>query len=155
VEVSGIGPQVSVLFFLKPEAAVCRGGAALLQTALECVFDVMHPDVGSVGEDADHVEPHGIEVWFLDVKVVFGYEAQGVLLAGIDGLEWVSEAGPAPQLYLDKDEGVTLPYYKVDLPTPYSVVTLDECVPVLDQVAQRKVFTPGAGRFIFQPPTPA
>jgi len=42
-------------------------------------------------------------VWPSGVEVVFGYGAQGILLAGGDGLEWVSEAGPAPQLDFDED----------------------------------------------------
>jgi hypothetical protein len=35
---------------------------------------------------------------------VFGDPAQGVLLAGGDGLERVSEAGTAPQFDFDEDE---------------------------------------------------
>jgi hypothetical protein len=35
---------------------------------------------------------------------VFGYRAQGILLAGGDGFQWVSEAGPAPQLDFHEDE---------------------------------------------------
>jgi len=35
---------------------------------------------------------------------VFGYRADGVLLAGGDGFQWVSEACTAPQLYLDENE---------------------------------------------------
>jgi hypothetical protein len=124
-------------------------------TALKCVLDVMHPDLGSVGKDADHVEPQGLEVWFSGVEVVFGYESQGVLLAGGYCFEWVSEAGPAPQLDFDEDQGVVLAHYQVDLPAPGSVVALDECVTVLDQVAQREVFTPCSGGFVLQSPTPA
>ncbi len=55
-------------------------------TSLERVLEVMHPYARSVGKDADHVEP------------------QGIMLAEGDGLEWVSETGPAPQLDLDEDE---------------------------------------------------
>ena len=38
------------------------------------------------------------------VEVVFGYGAQGVLFAGGYGLQWISEAGTAPQLDLHEDE---------------------------------------------------
>jgi hypothetical protein len=77
------------------------------------------------------------------------------LLAGGDGLQWISEAGTAPQFDLDEDDEIILAHYQVDLPAPGPVVTLDECVPVLDQEAQREVFTPSPWGFIFQSPTPA
>jgi hypothetical protein len=64
----------------------------------------MYADLGPVGEDADHVEAQGVEGWFSGVKVVFGYGAQGVLFAVGDGFQWVSEAGPAPQLDFHEDE---------------------------------------------------
>ena len=73
-------------------------------TSLERVLEVMHPYARSVGKDAYHVEPQGVEVRFSGVWVAFGDGAQGILLAGGDGLEWVSETGPAPQLDLDEDE---------------------------------------------------
>jgi hypothetical protein len=65
---------------------------------------VMYVDLGSVGQDSDHVEAQGLVRWFSGVKVVFGYGAEGVLFAVGDGFEWVSEAGPAPQLDLHEDE---------------------------------------------------
>jgi hypothetical protein len=65
---------------------------------------VVHADLGPVGEDADHVEAQGFEGWFSGVEVVFGHGAQGVLLAVGDGFEWVSVAGPAPQLDFHEDE---------------------------------------------------
>ena len=73
-------------------------------TSLERVLEVMHPYARSVGKDADHVEPQGVEVRFSGVWVAFGDGAQGILLAGGDGLEWVSETDSAPQLDLDEDE---------------------------------------------------
>ena len=67
-------------------------------------MDVMYADLGAVSEEAYHVEPQGFEEWFSGVEVVFGYGAQGVLLAEGDGFQWVSEAGPAPQLDFDEDD---------------------------------------------------
>jgi hypothetical protein len=55
----------------------------------------------------------------------------------------------------NEDEGAVFAHYQVDLPTPRPVVALDECVTLLDQVAQREVFTPCPGRFVLQSPTPA
>jgi hypothetical protein len=86
---------------------------------------------------------------------MFGYGAQCVLLAGGDGLQWVSEANTAPQFDFHEDECVVLANYKVDLPSPGPVIALDERVTVMDQVAQREVFTPCPWGFVFQPPTPA
>ena len=106
-----------------------------------------------LGEDTDHVEAHGLEVWLCGVEVVFGYGAQGILLAGGDGFQWVSEAGPTPQLDFHKDEYVVLEHYQVNLPAPGPVVTLQECVTVLDQVAQGESSCPWG--FVFQSPTPA
>jgi hypothetical protein len=58
----------------------------------ERLLEVMYTDVGSVGEDTEHVEAQGFEVWLSGVEVVFGYPAQGVLFAGGNGLQWISEA---------------------------------------------------------------
>ena len=55
----------------------------------------------------------------------------------------------------NQDEGVVLAHYQVDLPAPGPVVAIDECVTVLDQVAQREVLTPCAGGSVLQSPTPA
>ncbi len=85
-----------------------------------------YANLGPVGEDADHIEPKGVEGWFSGVKVVFGYGAQGVLFAVGDGFQWVSEAGSAPQLHFDEDECVLLAHYQVDFSAPGSVVALDE-----------------------------
>jgi hypothetical protein len=94
-------------------------------------------------------------VWLSGVEVVFGYVAEGVLLTEGNGFQWVSEPGPAPQLDLHEDECVVLAHYQVDLPAPRSVVALEKFVTVLDQIAQREVFTPCPGGFILQSPTPA
>src|SRR5919107_3042864 len=64
----------------------------------------MYADLGLVGEDSDHVEPQGFEVWLSGVEVVFGYVAEGVLLTVGNGFQWVSEPGPAPQLDLHEDD---------------------------------------------------
>jgi hypothetical protein len=61
-------------------------------------------DLGALGEDTDHVEAQGLEVWLCGVEIVFGNGAQGILLAGGDGFQWVTEAGSAPQLDSHKDE---------------------------------------------------
>jgi hypothetical protein len=65
---------------------------------------VIYADFRPLGEDTGHVEAHGLEVWLCGVEVVFGYGAHGILLAWGDGFQWVSEAGPAPQLDFHKDE---------------------------------------------------
>jgi hypothetical protein len=64
----------------------------------------MYTDLGPVDEDTDHIEPQGVELWFSRVEVVFGYGADGVLLAGGDGFEWVTEGGLAPQLDFHEDD---------------------------------------------------
>ena len=120
----------------------------------EGVLEMLYADFGSVGEDTDHVKAQGVVLWSSGVEVGFGYGAQGVLFAGGDGLQWISEARTPPQLDLNEDEGVVLAHYQVDLPAPGSVVALEKFVTVLDQIAQGEVFTPYSGRFILQSPTP-
>jgi site-specific DNA recombinase len=66
--------------------------------------------------------------------------------SGVLGDSFVSE---------NQDERDLLAHDQVDLPAPCPVVALDECVAVLDQVAQREVFTPRPGGFVLQSPTPA
>jgi hypothetical protein len=63
-------------------------------TSLERVLEVMHPYARSVGKDADHVEPQGVEVRFSGVWVAFGDGAQGILLAGVTA----SSGSPKPVL---------------------------------------------------------
>ena len=63
-------------------------------TSLERVLEVMHPYARSVGKDADHVEPQGVEVRFSGVWVAFGDGAQGILLAGVTA----SSESPKPVL---------------------------------------------------------
>jgi hypothetical protein len=65
---------------------------------------VLQADLWPVGEDADHVEAQGFEVWLSGVEIVFGYRAEGVLLAISYGFQWVSEAGPAPQFDFHENE---------------------------------------------------
>jgi hypothetical protein len=125
------------------------------QTALESVLDMIYANLGPVGKDADHVEPQGFEVRFSGVEVVLGYGAEGVLFAEGDGFQWVSEAGTAPQLDFHEDECVIFAHYQVYLSAPGPVVTLDERVIVLDQVAQGEVFTPCSWGSFAQSPTPA
>ncbi len=119
----------------------------------ERILDVMDADAGSGCEDADDVESQGIEVRLSDVEVVFGDRAQGMLLAGGDGLKRVSEARPPPQLDLGEAEGIVFADYQVDLSAPCPVVAFHERVTVSHQVAQREVLTPFPGGF--QSPTPA
>ena len=70
----------------------------------ESILDMMYADLGTIGQDADHIEAQGFEMWFSGVEVVLGYGADGVLLAGGDGLQRVAEAGTAPQLHFHEDE---------------------------------------------------
>jgi hypothetical protein len=70
----------------------------------ESILDMMYAHLGAVSQDTDHIEPQGVEMWFSGVEVVFGYGAQGLLLAGGDGLQRVSEAGTAPQFHFHEDE---------------------------------------------------
>jgi hypothetical protein len=116
---------------------------------------MMYADLGTVGQDTDHIEAQGVEMWLSGVEVVFGYGADGALLVVGDGFQRVSEACTAPQLHFHEDDCVVFANYKVDLPAPGPVVALDERVIVLDQVAQCEVFTPCPGGFIFQSPIPA
>jgi hypothetical protein len=116
---------------------------------------MMYADLGAVGQDTDHVEAQGVEMWFSGVEVMFGYGAQGLLFARGDGLQRVSEADTAPQLHFHKDECFVFAHYEVDLPAPGPVVALYGRVTVLDQVAQGEVFTPRTWGFVFQGPTPA
>ena len=64
----------------------------------------MHADLGPVSQDADHVEAQDVEGRFSGIEVVFGYGADGALLLVGDGFQWISEAGLAPQLYLNEYE---------------------------------------------------
>ena len=57
-------------------------------------------------EYANDVKAHGIEVRLGLGQVLFCEGANGGLLAGGDGFEWVSEAGPPAQLDFCENERV-------------------------------------------------
>jgi hypothetical protein len=58
----------------------------------------------SAQEYSDHVEAERIEMWLSVGEVVLGQGADGGLLAGGDGFEWMAEADSPAQLHFDKDE---------------------------------------------------
>ena len=65
---------------------------------------MIYADLGPLGEDTDHVEAHGLEVWLCGVEAGVRLRSAGYFACGGDGFQWVSEAGPAPQLDFHKDE---------------------------------------------------
>jgi hypothetical protein len=65
---------------------------------LERVLDVTDAKPVLSDEDADHVEPQGVEMWVAVGEVLHGELAEGGLFAGRDGFEWVAVGGPAAQL---------------------------------------------------------
>ncbi len=122
---------------------------------LERVFHVANAQALPSGENADNVEAEGVEVGVALGEVLYGERAKGGLLARCHGFQRISEAGPAPQLDLDEDEGVFRADYQVDLPAARPVVALDQPVAAPGQVAQREVLTPRSGGLLPQAPTPA
>jgi hypothetical protein len=57
-------------------------------------------------EYADHVEAERIEIRLSPGEVLLCEGADGGLLAGGDGLEWMAEADTPAQLHFDEDEGI-------------------------------------------------
>lgn len=88
-------------------------------------------------------------------QVVLGEEAQGCLLLGGYGFEWVAESGCAAEFHLYEDEDLFVTDDQVDLAAASPVVALDQPVATPGQVAQREVLTPRSGRLVCQSPTPA
>ena len=107
------------------------------------------------GEDAHHVEAHGVEVWLVFGEVLFGEGADSCLLAGRYGLERVAEARRAAELYLYEDEGLFFADDEVYFAAALPVVAFDEVIATPEEVAQREVLAPRAGRLVCQSPTPA
>ena len=62
------------------------------------------PGCAFADEYADHVEAQRIEVRSLPGEIVLGKRADGGLLVGGDGFEWIPEAQSAAHLDLDEDE---------------------------------------------------
>jgi len=122
---------------------------------LERVLDVANAQPVISDEDADHVEPQGIETRVAVGEVLHGELAEGGLFAVRDGFEWVAVSGSAAQFYFDEDEGVFFADDQVDLPAPRPVVALDEVVATPGQVAQREVLVPRPGGPYCSGATPA
>ena len=62
---------------------------------LERVLDVANAQPVISDEDADHVEPQGIETRVAVGEVLHGELAEGGLFAVRDGFEWVAVSGSA------------------------------------------------------------
>ena len=126
-----------------------------MYSSLEGVLYVDDPGCAFADEYADHVEAQRIEVRALPGEILFGKRADGGLLVGGDGFEWIPEAQSAAHLDLDEDEGILVAQDQIQLPVTGAVVALDELVSLLQQVAQRELFAPRAGEAFAQGPTPA
>jgi hypothetical protein len=66
-------------------------------------------------EYADDVEAEGIEIWLSPGEVLLGQGADGGLLAGGDGLEWMPETDAPAQLHFDEDERLGLDVQTLEL----------------------------------------
>jgi hypothetical protein len=106
-------------------------------------------------EDTDDVEAQRVEAWSPIEEVPLGQGADGGLLAGGDGFEWMPEAGSPTQFHFDEDECVPSAEDQVQLPVTGPVVAFDQVVSSLRQVAQRELFAPRSGETFAQEPTPA
>ena len=123
--------------------------------ALERVHYVVYACFRGDSEDAYDIETHGVEVWLVFGEVLFGERAYGGLLAGRYGFQRVAEARGAAELYLYKDEDVSVADNEVYFAAALSVVALDEPVSAAKEVAKREVLAPRPVRLVCQSPTPA
>ena len=121
---------------------------------LESVFDVIYAQSVAAGEDSDHVEAQGVEVWLVEGEVLLGEAAEGLLFTRRYGFEGVAEAGRAAELHFDEDEGVFVANDQVDLSAACSVVALYEAIAPPGQVAQREVLPPRSGGLSLVSPPP-
>ena len=131
------------------------GAAGRSPELLERVLYVFYASFYLGGEDAYDVEAHGIEVWLVFGEVLFGEGADSCLLAGRYGFERVAEARRTAELYLYEDEGLFFVDDEVYFAAALPVVAFDEVVSTPEEVAQREVLAPRAGRLVCQCPTPA
>jgi hypothetical protein len=106
-------------------------------------------------EYTDDVKAEGIEIRLSPGEVLLGQGADGGLLAGGDGLEWMPETDAPAQLHFDEDEGILMAQDQIQLAVTGAVVALDEGVAPPLKVAQRELFAPRPREPVVQPPTPA
>jgi hypothetical protein len=125
------------------------------QAALEGVLYMLYACSCVGGEDTDHVEAQGVEVWLVVGDVLFREGAYGSLLTGRYRFERVTEARRAAELHLYEDEAFVVADDEVYFAAALPVVAFDEPVAAPGEVAQREVLAPRAGRLACQSPTPA
>jgi hypothetical protein len=130
-------------------------GWAPLPAALEGVLYVIYARPVVAGQDSDHVEAQGFEVWLVDGEVLFCEGAKGPLFTWGYGFQGVAEARSAAEFHFYEDEDPFFTDDQVDLPAASPVVALDQPVAAPGQVAQRKVLPPRPGSLLCQIPTPA
>jgi len=125
------------------------------RASLEGILHVFYTYAISFNEDAYDVKAHGVEVWLVIGEVLFGERAEGGLLAGRYGFQWVAEGRRLAELHFYEDEGFIVADYEVYFAATLPVVAFDEPVTAPGKVAQREVLAPRARRLACQSPTPA
>ena len=125
------------------------------RASLESILHVIYTHAIASSEDTYDVKAHGVEVWLVIGEVLFGERAEGRLLAGRYGFEWVAEARRVAELHFYEDEGFIVADYEVYFAATLPVIAFHEPVTAPGKVAQREVLAPRARRLACQSPTPA
>ena len=89
----------------------------------ECRF--YDPDFDGIGrQDFDYVKPESEVGHIKQAEPVHGPIADELLLLTVDGIEGTSHLFGTAGLHLSKDQGITIPADKIDLPSPGSAEVL-------------------------------
>jgi hypothetical protein len=115
--------------------SVIEAGTGSHEGALESVLYVIYAQFASAGEDSDHVETQGVEVWLVVGEVLLGEAAEDLLFTRGYGFEGVSEAGRTAEFHFYEDERVIVADDQVDLTAASPVVARDEPVAAPGQIA--------------------
>lgn len=124
-------------------------------TPLKSVGHVGDFSPASALQDADHVEPDLIVTGGRLRQVLLCQRADARLLAGCNGLQGTPESGATTQLDLHEDDGLAVPQNEVYLSVAGPVVSVEQLVPLICQVAECYRFSAISGALGAQLPTPA
>ena len=91
------------------------------------------PHVGTIQEDADHVEPVLLRRPPVAVDPDHGGSLQLLALPPVNGLHRTTKIGPPPRLHLDEGDRPVLLDHEVDIPMAVPEPALNHTPPVLPQ----------------------
>ncbi len=84
----------------------------------------------------------------MSLQVVFVARQQAGLFSGIDAFRAASEVDAITQPYFDKDDGGSVPHYKIDFTVPATIIPCYQPQAAVEHMPASQTFGPSAALHI-------